>query len=74
MKLRLVVDLALCVGSRTCELVAPDHFAVGEDGKSNPALGDVAETPDLIEAIESCPAGAISAVDPATGATVHPSW
>ena len=74
MALQVVVDRNLCVGSGSCELIDPDIFKLDRDGKSRAVDSPVEETASLVEAIESCPTGAISAVDENTGAQVHPSW
>ena len=58
---RVVVDRDRCVGSGTCEALAPDLFEVGDDGvvgllRQDPA-GDHEAARD---AVSACPTGALS--------------
>jgi ferredoxin len=61
---RVLVDRERCVGSGTCEALAPELFEVGDDGvvellRPDPA-GDDAEVRD---AVAACPTGALSLGD-----------
>ena len=62
---RIEVDRERCVGSGTCEMLAPDLFEVGDDGivavlRPEPDGADV----DLAEdAVQACPTQALSLVD-----------
>ena len=60
--MRVGVDRDRCVGSGTCELLAPDLFAVGDDGvvallHPEPSDDDEAAVRD---AVDQCPTGALS--------------
>ena len=60
---RVRIDPDVCVGSGTCEALAPDVFAVGEDG-----VAHLIADPDAAvaqEAAERCPSAAIAVVDEA---------
>ena len=61
---RVLVDRERCVGSGTCEALAPDLFEVGDDGVVEllrPAPdGDDAEVRD---AVSACPTRALSIGD-----------
>jgi ferredoxin len=60
---RVDVDRERCVGSGTCELLAPDVFEVGDDGVVavlRPQLGDDEPVRD---AVQACPTQALSLVD-----------
>jgi ferredoxin len=59
---RLQVDRERCVGSGTCEALAPDLFEVGDDGvvhvlRAPSSDGDEAAVRD---AVQACPTGALS--------------
>ena len=61
---RVLVDRERCVGSGTCEALAPDLFEVGDDGvvellRPDPE-GDDAE---VREAVSACPTSALSLAD-----------
>jgi ferredoxin len=60
---RVRIDGDACVGSGTCEALAPDVFAVGDDG-----VAYLVAEPDAAvarEAAERCPSAAIFVVDEA---------
>jgi ferredoxin len=60
---RIQVDRERCVGSGTCEALAPDLFEVGDDGiveMLRPFDGDQAPARD---AVQGCPTRALSLVD-----------
>jgi ferredoxin len=61
-----------CISSGYCRNFAPDVFGAREDRKSFVKSNPVEETPAVIEAFESCPVEAITAVDSATGEEVFP--
>jgi ferredoxin len=59
---RIEVDRERCVGSGTCEALAPDVFEVDDEGvlvvhRSEPA-GD--ELSDVEDAVQACPTRALS--------------
>jgi len=61
---RVVVDPERCVGSGTCEALAPAVFEVGDDGITHvlraPGAADLAE---VREAVGACPTQALTLVD-----------
>jgi ferredoxin len=61
---RVLVDRERCVGSGTCEALAPELFEVGDDGVvellSPDQGGDEASVRD---AVSACPTGALSLGD-----------
>ena len=62
---RIDVDRERCVGSGTCEMLAPDLFEVGDDGivavlRPEPDGADVDAAED---AVQACPTQALSLVD-----------
>ena len=62
---RIDVDRERCVGSGTCEMLAPDLFEVGDDGivavlRQEPDGTDVDAAED---AVQACPTQALSLVD-----------
>ncbi|WP_341720675.1 ferredoxin [Micromonospora sp. FIMYZ51] len=59
-----------CAGAGCCVGSAPEHFALGSDGRSHPLRSEVAPDDTLLDAAESCPVEAISIVDTETGEAV----
>lgn len=62
--MKLVVDRTRCVGNGFCEEIAPDVFQVGDDGKlvvHNETVGDLGL---MTEAVDACPAKALSIAPP----------
>jgi ferredoxin len=57
---KLTVNLAACIGCGRCTKVDPEHFAYDtENLKSSVISSDNLESPELQNAIDGCPAGAI---------------
>ena len=59
---RVAVDRERCVGSGTCEALAPEVFEVDDDGvlvvhRSQPADGELG---DVEDAVQACPTRALS--------------
>ena len=62
---RVSVDRELCVGSGSCEMLAPDVFEVDDDGVLTvlvPEPGDD-DVPAVRDAVQACPTRALSLVD-----------
>ncbi|NDY42417.1 ferredoxin [Dissulfurirhabdus thermomarina] len=55
-----VVDEELCISCGTCAEICPEVFEVEEDEKARVKNPDACDTCDCEEAVESCPAEAIS--------------
>ena len=71
-KLKITVDLNVCVGNAMCETFATNTFALNEDRQSrvvNPE-GDPEE--QVLEAAENCPVTAITVADAETGEQLFP--
>ncbi|MEZ0365830.1 MULTISPECIES: ferredoxin [Mycobacterium] len=62
---KVSIDSAKCQGHGRCELIAPEHFEVGDDGYAHVLREDVAEDDlvDVREAVQSCPESAIVLTD-----------
>jgi ferredoxin len=63
---RIVIDRSLCSGFGTCAEMAPDLFEVGADGIAGSRVGTT-DDPAVLDAAASCPMGAISVFDLASG-------
>ena len=63
----LEVDRERCVGSGTCEMLAPDVFEVGDDGivavLQPVAEGDPSGETAVHDAVQQCPTQALSLAD-----------
>jgi ferredoxin len=55
-----VVDQELCIGCGNCESVCPEVFELDDEGKSQVKNPQGCSECDCQEAIDSCPAEAIS--------------
>jgi ferredoxin len=62
---RVLVDRERCVGSGTCEALAPDLCEVGDDGIVEVLAGPDAGShdPAARDAVHACPTGALSLSD-----------
>ena len=71
-KLRVSVDLDICVGNAMCETYAPKVFVLNDDRQSTVAdpNGDTFE--NIMEAAQDCPVSAITVIDDETGETLFP--
>jgi len=71
-RLRIAVDHLRCVGNGMCLATAPAVFAHNEERQS--VVVDPAAAPEetVLRAAASCPTGAISVEDAATGKVIFP--
>jgi ferredoxin len=61
---RVLVDRERCVGSGTCEALAPDLFEVGDDGVVELLRPDQGGDESAArDAVSACPTGALSLDD-----------
>lgn len=62
MRVVVAVDRSRCQGNQLCLSVAPQHFAIGEDGYARVVCDEPSEADlsALRMAVEACPNGAIS--------------
>lgn len=67
----VAVDKASCIGSAMCVAVAPDRFALDEQGRSGPVVAETEPDEVVRDAAASCPMEAISLLDADTGARVE---
>ena len=61
--MKVQVDKTKCIGCGTCVALAPKTFKLGDDGKSEAFAQDIDSDETLEQAIQSCPAQAISKVE-----------
>jgi len=71
-KLRISVDLNVCVGNAMCETFAPKVFVLNDDRQSEVADAAADTLENIMEAAENCPVSAITVVDDETGETLFP--
>ena len=71
-KLKITVDLNVCVGNAMCETFATNTFALNDDRQSSVAnpYGDPEEM--VLEAAENCPVSAITVSDAESGEQLFP--
>ena len=62
---RIEVDRERCVGSGTCEALAPEVFEVDDDGVLAVLLPTPTDDqlPDVREAVQACPTRALALTD-----------
>ena len=62
---RIQVDRDRCLGTGTCEALAPDLFEVGDDGMVSVLrpLDGAADRALAEDAVQACPTGALSLTD-----------
>lgn len=58
---KIKVNQDLCIGCGSCEQIAPEHFELNSEGKSEVKKQYDEKDKDIIEeAVESCPVDAIT--------------
>lgn len=70
--LDVTVDRGTCISSGFCTATAPDVFHQDDQRQAHVTSNPVAESDDVVDAMESCPVEAISARDADTGELVFP--
>jgi ferredoxin len=63
---RIQIDRSLCSGFGSCADLAPELFALDESGVAALRVGET-EDERVLDAAGSCPMGAISVFEPASG-------
>ena len=71
-KLRVSVDLDVCVGNAMCETYAPKVFVLNDDRQSTVADPNADTLDNIMEAAQDCPVSAITVIDDETGETLFP--
>jgi ferredoxin len=56
----IVVDRDLCLGAQNCKHIAPDVFQIDDEGLAIVVSSDPARVQVVLDAVQSCPSGAIS--------------
>ena len=69
-RIRVWVDHNKCVGSTICTQIAPNVFALNEDGQSTVVNADRETSDCILEAVAGCPLSAIVVEDAETGKRV----
>jgi len=61
---KICIDSETCIGCGACEVTAPEYFELGNEGFAKPKRDfDEADKDIINEAIEGCPANAITLKD-----------
>ena len=71
-KLRVSVDLDICVGNAMCETYAPKVFVLNDDRQSTVADPNADTEENIMEAAQDCPVSAITVIDDETGESLFP--
>ena len=71
-KLRVSVDLDICVGNAMCETYAPKVFVLNDDRQSTVADSNGDTFENIMEAAQDCPVSAITVIDDETGEKFFP--
>lgn len=71
-KLKVTVDPALCIGNAMCRAAAPRAFVEDSEGQSVVAHPEEESLEALMEAVASCPTGAVVVEDAETGEILEP--
>ena len=71
-KLRVSVDLDICVGNAICETYAPKVFVLNDDRQSTVADPNADTFENIMEAAQDCPVSAITVIDDETGESFFP--
>ena len=71
-KVRVSVDLDICVGNAMCETYAPKVFVLNDDRQSTVADPNADTFENIMEAAQDCPVSAITVIDEETGESLFP--
>ena len=71
-KLKITVDLNVCVGNAMCETFATNTFALNDDRQSSVANPDGDPEDVVLEAADNCPVSAITVSDAESGEQLFP--
>ena len=71
-KLRVSVDLDICVGNAMCETYAPKVFVLNDDRQSTVADPNADTEENIMEAAQDCPVSAITVIDECVGMKDEP--
>ncbi|MAX59383.1 MAG: hypothetical protein CL755_11180 [Chloroflexi bacterium] len=71
-KVRVSVDLDICVGNAMCETYAPKVFVLNDDRQSTVADPNADTFENIMEAAQDCPVSAITVIDDETGESLFP--
>ncbi|WP_306212616.1 ferredoxin [Actinoplanes sp. RD1] len=67
---RIEVDRGSCRGTGICTVTAPGRFTVDGGLRAGPVDPVIEPDDTVLDAVDSCPLGAISVLDTATGRVV----
>jgi ferredoxin len=65
--LKIEIDKSLCSGFGSCIELAPEAFVLGDTGHAETLPGADRGLKGVIDAVRSCPMGALAVIDDETG-------
>ena len=69
---KLIVDETVCMGCGMCAAIDEEHFTINDAGLSEVKTQEHLDTPELQNAIDSCPVGAIKLAEESEDAAAEP--
>lgn len=69
---KLIVDDSVCMGCGMCTALDEEHFEMNDAGLSEVKTQEHLDTPELQNAIDSCPVGAIKLAEESEYAAAEP--
>ena len=69
---KLIVDDGVCIGCGMCTALAEEHFEINNASLSEVKTQEHLDTPELQNAIDSCPVGAIKLAEESEDAAAEP--
>ena len=69
---KLIVDYGVCMGCGMCTALDEEHFEINNASLSEVKTQEHLDTPELQNAIDSCPVGAIKLAEESEDAAAEP--
>ena len=69
---KLIVDETVCMGCGMCTALYEEHFEMNDAGLSEVKTQEHLDTPELQNAVDSCPVGAIKLAEESEDVAAEP--